>query len=396
MLVAALVGATAAAASAEPPAATARQRDLVALAPPVVWRHELAWKLSSDDVLFGRLAEVDLLADGVLAITDLQLGQVLLLAPDGTVLRVLEVAGEGPGRLSRPAGVCEWDAEHLLLWQAWPGRAEIVRRDGTPVRSLVLGGRDGRLNVGSILALAGRRGGLVGVQAEVEILDSQQSLNVLRLCRFADDLVARHDILRCEVATVDRMGLVDETELDFPIHSWSLSGERRVVVAPRRACYRLETYADEHGVGEVFARDLPPLPRRQAEMDLLRAGFTLEVDGQRRAIDFVFHQTAQMIQEIVALDPRTLLLTTAYTFHALERPCTARLDLVDLDAATVREVRLEVPVSPDADRLLLLPNRDVVVLVGGGAALVRGDHEATAEPIAPSIAYWRFRTEGPR
>ena len=119
---------------AQPGAATIAQHPLDVL-PPVTWRHALAWTHSSDNVLFGHLDDVDLLGDGTLAVTDVQLGQVLLIANGGVVQDVLAVAGEGPGRLTRLAGLCELPGEGLLLVQAWPGRGEVIARDGTPVRS---------------------------------------------------------------------------------------------------------------------------------------------------------------------------------------------------------------------------------------------------------------------
>lgn len=365
----------------------------LAVQPPVFWRHALAWTLSSDAVLFGRLAGAVLLHDGVLAVADRQLGQVLLIAPDGTVRQVLAVAGEGPGRVVRLAGVCELDGERLLLVQAWPGRVEVVRRDGTPERSLVLGGRGDQTAVHSLLKLAVGGGRLVAVQATVRVLDSQRSRNTLSLSCLDSELVPQHTVLRREIVTVDRMGLVDETEMDFPFYTWCLVGDRQVAIAPQRASYRLELHDLEGGLGAVFHRDLPPLPRPAAAMDRLRSEFTLEVGGQRRAIEFKFHQTAQMIQDLVALGPRCILLTTAYSFHEVPLPATARLDLLDLVANAVREVRLTVPFDAGRDRLLALPNRDLVVLTGEWeqlAGVTAAIDDATA---APAIAYWRYAGE---
>lgn len=364
--------------------------------PPATWRHELAWTLSSDDVLFGRLATVALLHDGVLAAADLQLGQVLLIAPDGSLQRVLAVGGEGPGRVGRLAGLCDQPPDGLLLVQAWPGRVEAVRRDGTPVRSLVAGGRSARSHVCSLLSLAAGAGGLVGVQVDVQARDDRRSHNVFRLCRFDRDLVADREVLRREVVTEDRMGLVDETAMDFPVHAWAALDARRVVLAPARALYRLEVHGlDGGGPRAVFARDLAPLPRPQVEMDRLRSEFHLEVDGRRRPIEFVFFETAQTIQEIVALDPDRLLVTTAYLHHDLPPGATARLDLVDLDTASVREILLAVPVRPERDRLVVLPNGDLVVLVGGGATFTAAGPQEHEEPTVPAIAYWRHREVRP-
>ena len=370
-VLAAVLAATAPAEGSEP-----ARRALVER-PPVTWRHALAWTLSSDEVLFGRVAAVKLLCDGVAAIADMQLGQVLLIAPDGSLQAVLPVAGEGPGQVGRLAGLGPWPPDRLFLVQAWPGRVEVIDRDGTPVRSLVLGGRGQQDGLSTLLSLDRAHGCLVGVQVHIRFLDWQRSMNSIRLSLFDDELSPVAHVLERRRATVDRMGIVDETEMDFPVHAWSIVDGRSVIVAPDRTAYRLELHDAGLGLREVFSRDLAPLPRPEAEKDRLRSEFSLEIDGRRRAIEFVFFQTAQMIQAIEPVTPRRLLLTTAYLFHGLSDPVTARLDDVDLEQGTVREVHLTIPVDPVRDRLLALPNRDVVVLAGGTAA----------------IDYWRFEGE---
>jgi hypothetical protein len=354
--------------------------------PAEAWRHELAWILSSDDVLFGRIAAVRLLSDGVVAVADMQLGQILLVAPEGAVLQARRVTGEGPGLVTRLAGLCEGPRNRLHLIQAWPGRVEVTARDGIPVRSLVLGGRGEQTGLSTLLSLDWSAGLLAGVQVDVRILDHRRSQNTFRLSCFDDDLATMSDVLLRSNVTVDRMGVVDETEMDFPVHAWGIVDERNLVVAPDRSQYRLEVHDRDLGLCEVFRRDLKPLPRPRSEMEQLRSEFSLQVDGQSRAIEFVFFETAQMIQKIVVIGRGRLLLTTAYLFHEIAHPATARLDLVDLSAGTVREIRIAVPVDSRCDRLLMLPNRDALVLVGGAAV--------HAEHVVPAIAYWRFVGEG--
>lgn len=359
------------------------------------WRHDLAWRLSSDDVLFGDIAAVKRLGDGVIAVADQQLGQILLVAQDGAVQQIVPVSGEGPGRVARLAGVEEMPPDRLLLVQAWPGRVEVVRRDGTPLHSLVLGGRSDKTGVATLLSLVCAHGQAAGVLAHVRFLDHQRSTNTVRLSTFDSDLIPVWDIFKRENVTIDRMGLVDETEMDVPIHAWNIVDERHIVVAPEREHYRLELHEPGRGLREVFSRERAPLPRPESEKQRLRSQFTLEVDGRRQAIEFVFFETAQMIQEIAVLGPRLLLLGTAYRYVGLPAGSTARLDLVDLDAASVREIRLSVPIDPDRDRLLPLPGNDLVVLVGAAAFSAGPRSHQEHDIVVPAIEYWRYVGEQP-
>lgn len=385
--------------SLAPPSAAAATQHPLDVLPPVTWRHALAWTLSSDDVLFGHLDDVDLLGDGTLAVTDVQLGQVLLITGGGAVQDVLAVAGEGPGRLTRLAGLVELPGEGLLLVQAWPGRGEVIARDGAPVRSWrPPTGRD-HGGAPTYLGFAGGYGLLVGVQAQVRPQLPRSSLNILTLGSFdPTDLRPQTEILRREFVTEDRMGLVDETAGHFPVTAWAIADSGRVVVAPDRETYRLELYDLRCGRVSVYTRERLALPRPQAEKDHLASGFSLEVDGRQQEITFIFHETAEMIQQVTVLSPGRLLLQTAYTFHDLPDGQTARLDLVDLDRATVQEVLLSVPLRPLVDRLVVLAGGHLVVLKNGGwtQAAAAGAAAAPADLEPPGIQSWTLLEGDPR
>jgi hypothetical protein len=364
--------------------------------PPARWRHALAWTLSSDDVLFGTLAAAVPLVGGDVALVDVQLGQVLLVGPEGDVRQVLPVAGEGPGRLAQITGLCELPDAELLLVQAWPGRGEIVARDGTPRRSVRGGARRDDAGAPTWLAFQGSAGLVVGVTMEVRIVPPSSSLNVLRLGCFApSDLQPTADILRREFLIEERMGLIDETAADFPLTAWTIVDASRVAVAPDRHRYRLLVHDLVNDRADAWTRDLPPLPRPQAEKDAYTAAFSLVVNGRPQAIDIVFHETAQMIQQIAALAPDTLLLRTAYTFAEPPAGTTARLDLVDLAGGTVREIGLAVPLNPWTDRLVVLPGRDIVLLRHCGPAFPEPPAVVPVDSLdPPSVQRWTYLGEG--
>ncbi len=368
--------------------------------PPVTWHHARAWSLSSDEVLFGRLADVIRLADGTLAVADGQLGQVLLLRTDGTLERTLPVAGEGPGRVPRLTGLARTATDELALVQAWPGRVEVVARDGTPRRSLRAraNGQVGDGGVATLLRLLAGAERWLGLLVHVDHPRRRQVRTSVTLAWLDHrDLARRGAVWGQEVITRIEPGVVDETAGHAPHRGWALLADGRAVVAPARAAYRLELHHPVHGLERVLIRTVPTFPRPAAEVARLRRGFRRTVDGRPRPVDLRCHETAEAITRVQVLDSGHVLVTSAHRRHDLPAGVSLRLDLVDLRAATVADVHLRIPRRWDQDALLVLPDRDVVVLrEQAGCLSLMGawpDPQGSGRP--PAIEYWTYQGETP-
>jgi len=374
----------------------AAPRRLVDL-PVVRWRHTLAWTVSSDEVLFGQITDLVRLRDGAVAAADVQLGQVLVIAAGGTPVQTLAVSGDGPGQVRQLTSLAETATGDLLLVQAWPGRVEAIARDGTPLRSLRPLAKDRQVPV--LLRVAPARDLWLGLTVFVRAESPRTERTVLELAWLDPrDLSPIGAVLRRETATEIRPAHVDETASYAPRRAWAILPDGRAVVAPDRDAYRLEVHAPLVGTVAALVRDHTPLPRPDAEAALIRRAFRLEVDGRPRPIEFTLFATAEAIQTIVALDERRLVVGSARTFHALPAGASARCDLVDLAAATVREVLVGVPCVPWRDALVVLDNRDAVVVrhgFGGLAAAGFGPLPGEDPAGAPVIEYWTYEEETP-
>jgi hypothetical protein len=365
----------------------------------VTWRHARAWTVSSDQVLFGRVVGISRLADGTLAVADGQLGQVLLLGEGGACERVLPVAGEGPGQVARLGGVAASAADELLLVQPWPARVAVIARDGTPRRQWRPAAASGGASGGLASLLGLRAGGRwwLALVVRTSYPGPRQSRTRATLTRREAVAPARGTPVRTWSFTSDiEPGVVDETVGHVPRRGWALLPGGRAVVAPRRDAYRLEIHDPDRGLVRILTRDVEPLPRPQRERDLIRRGFTWTVDGRERALELRLHDTAEVIQTLVGLDPVRVLVGGADRFHRLPAGVTARYDLVDLAAATVRPVHLAVPCRPGTDALLVLPDRDVVVVRQGWGALsgsVAGGPADASGDDPPAIELWQHLGE---
>jgi hypothetical protein len=286
-----------------------------------------------------------------------------------------------------------------MLIQAWPGRVEVIARDGTPRRGVRPPGQGGDGGLPSLLRLvpAGEvwLGLLVGVRFEPP-LTSRSTLELAWLD--PRDLARCGTILRRESVAEIRQGFVDETEVYAPRRAWDVLPDGCAVVAPDRNAYLLEIHSPDAETVIRFARDHEPLPRPEAEKELIRRGYRLTVNGRPQPMDFRLFETAEAVQSVVALDDGRVLVGSARRFHRLPVGVTTRLDLVDLDAATVTEVHLQIPCHQWVDGVVVLPDRDVVVVrngFGGLAAAGPGFTPAPDEGAVPSIEYWTYEGETP-
>lgn len=102
-----------------------------------------AWRLGGDDdddVLLGMVAGGALGADGNVYLVDRQLAQVLVVAPDGSLVRTLGRQGEGPGEFSNPQSLFFLPDGRLAVVQGFPSRVTTLNPDGTPGGEIKVGG----------------------------------------------------------------------------------------------------------------------------------------------------------------------------------------------------------------------------------------------------------------
>ena len=86
---------------------------------------------------FGNVSSVAFDRDGNLHIFDLGAGQVPVVAPDGSLLRIVGKPGEGPGEITNPrSAVLLSDGRVAVFEFAFPGSFEIFGSDGTHLETL--------------------------------------------------------------------------------------------------------------------------------------------------------------------------------------------------------------------------------------------------------------------
>jgi len=368
--------------------------------PPENWHHRLAWSLSSDTVLFGAICAVAELPDGAVALADAQLRQILLLARSGALLAVLPVGGEGPGQVTRLAGVAAAPGDGLALIQPWPGRIEVIGRDGTPRRRLWPGGRRSRGagQAPTLLELAAAPQGWLALTASAVPLGGGRQRAAVRL-GWLDHADGGPGLALYErvAEAADRPGLVDETAAWVPRRAWALLRGGRAVVAPERERYRLAVHGPDGRCERILSRPWQPQPRPAAEIALLERGFRLTVNGRARPIELRTFPTAAAIHTLTALRGGEVLATSARRFADLPPGATMRADLIDLAAATVAEVRLQIPLRPWCDAIVPLSSGDALCVRLGYAGLAGPGPQAgtTAGDAAPAIEYWTLQREAP-
>lgn len=355
---------------------------------PQTGHYQLAWQVSSDDVLFGNIADVDQIADGSLIVTDVQLGQVVLINAEGGVDGVVAVQGEGPGRVTRLSSVRADDEAGLLLAQFWPSRVERVQRNGTPLKSMIRR-YDEADHPSGFAAFDFHEGSMFAVQVEVHLLAGGRERNTITLCALDQELMRTSIFHEAEFTTISRHGCVDETQGWFPLHAWTAIDKERVVVAPERERYLLLELLGDGKQGRSFYFPADARLRRESEIENFKAGYTLTSNGVRQEIDFKLYDKAEMIESVVSLGDERLLLKTSLSGREEGGRTGIVLDLVDMAAGTISELETGVPFDPDTDRVVLLRSGDLAVLKNSLNRLHALDEGGAGSDEIPTIMLWR-------
>jgi len=211
-----------------------------------------AWRISGEDdrFLFGVVSRAVADPSGNVYLLDSQLGEVTVLAPDGSFLRRIGGEGDGPGELRRPADLFLFDDADVGVVVLSPPK--IVRYDASGAhvgdRSPT---RDGRpLRVLNADAAAGR---LVAFSIQSRF-DTGQRTTSYTLGRIGEDGRAARPILEGGYTLSYEELHIDEGEHDLPVARWALAPNGAVHVAPERNAYHVVTFTADGARTQDWSR----------------------------------------------------------------------------------------------------------------------------------------------
>ena len=100
------------------------------------------WRLGGEedgDILLGLISDSARDAEGNVFILDYQLCHVLMISPQGELIRTLSREGDGPGEVRMPGDLLLFEDGIVGIKQGYPGKVVCVHRDDTPAGSIVFG-----------------------------------------------------------------------------------------------------------------------------------------------------------------------------------------------------------------------------------------------------------------
>lgn len=357
-----------------------------------------AWRLGGDDdedVLLGMVTGGVLGPDGNVYLVDRQMAQVLVIAPDGSLVRTLGRQGEGPGEFNNPHGLFFLPDGRLAVIQGFPSRVTTLKPDGTPAGEIRVGGEaaEGGFNFMRELRPAG--GKLVGVRGRGTF--NQETGKSTQVTTMSVMDLAGKDVVKLFERTREndlQRRVFDEAAEFSELNTWNVSPDGIVYSVPERDAWVINARGLDGTVRATFRRPFTPRKRSAEEKTELTDGMVVIVNDRRQAIESKALDTAPAIERIsVATDGRLFVTNCLQSREQLPAGVAARYDVVTPDGRFIEELSLRVPGFDNRqDVVLFLDGKTFLVVrnfdqareasmagLGGGGE--PEDSSAEAEPL---------------
>lgn len=325
------------------------------------------WRLGGDDdedVLLGMVTGGVLGPDGNVYLVDRQMAQVLVVAPDGSLVRTLGRQGDGPGEFNNPHGLFFLPDGRLAVVQGFPSRVTTLKPDGTPGGEIKVGGEavEGGFNFMRELRVGG--GKLVGVRGRGTFNQETGKSTQVSIMSVMD-LAGRDEVKLFERSRENDLQrrVFDEAAEFSELNTWNVSKDGIVYSAPEREAWVINARGLDGAIRSTFRRPFTPRKRTAEDKAELTDGMVVIVNGRRQPIESKALDTDPAIERInVAADGRLFVTNCLQSREQLPAGVAARYDVVTPDGKFVEELSLRVP---DFDN-----RQDVVLFLDGKTFLV--------------------------
>lgn len=223
------------------------------------------WRLggeNEDDPVMGLISDVQVDEEGNAYLLDSHLSQILVMSPEGELLRTIGREGEGPGEFRRSNEFALLPDRQVAVMEMMPGQIVVLQRDGTPGANIHPEGFEG--NMKHFQRLAGDEYGVVVGGVTTSFGDEGATI-IRRLGRY--DLAGK--------LVVDLM--VDKekqsgTSISLGgggnnfTSSWALFPDGRVAIFGLEHEYRIDIYGRDGQLEEIVTRQYESLRRTDEDM----------------------------------------------------------------------------------------------------------------------------------
>jgi len=340
------------------------------------------WRLGGEDdedVLLGLISAAVLGPDGNVRLVDRQLSQVLVVGPDGELVKILGRAGEGPGELRSPHGLFLLPDGRTAVVQGFPSRVTTLRPDGTPGGEIRIGGEpeQGGFNMLRELRLCGDK--LVGVRGR-GVFDQARGKSTQVTTMAIMDLGGRDLVKLCERTVENDLArrVFDEAAEFSELNTWTASRDGLIYTAPERDAWAINVRGLDGAVMRTLRRPFTPRQRDAADKAALTDGMLVIVNGVRQQMESkaLDHDPA-ILRLNAAADGRLFVTSCLQRRELLPPGAAARYDVVSPEGRFVEELTLR---APGFDR-----EQDVVLFLDGRTFLVVTNFDQAREAMSAGL-----------
>lgn len=335
------------------------------------------WRLGGDDddILLGVITAATLGPDGNIYLVDRQLSQVLVMGPDGSLVKTLGRQGEGPGELRGPHGVFLLPDGKLAVIQGFPSRVTLLEPDGTPGGEIKVGGdpAQGGVNTMRDLRISGDK--LVGVRGRGTV--NQGAGKSIQVTTMAVMDLTGKDLVKLVERTRENdlaRRVFDEAAEFSELNTWAVAKDGAIYSTPERDAWAINARGLDGNIIRTLRRPFTPRKRNSEDKAALTDGMIVIVNGQRQEVENKALDTDPAIMRMnVAADGRLFVTSCLQVRKQLPDGAVARYDVVTPDGRFIEELTLR---APGFDR-----DQDLVLFLDGNTFLIVRNFEQSLDAM---------------
>jgi hypothetical protein len=357
--------------------------------PEVIAAKEL-WRVGGegeDELFFGVIAQITSDDENNVYLLDAQLNQVVVLSPEGGLVRTIGREGEGPGEFRRPSDLFFTPDGNVAVVQRMPGKIVLLTPQGEPAGDLPVPEPE---NGGMQMLAGGQRAG------------ENLVLNVSRFARrdagfeTTTLLVAvgpSGDLRATYLEKRDRNDFAklvfDEKKMGLGALVWAAGEDGRVFTSDEFEGYRIHVWKADGSLDRVIEREYTPRRRSAKEIERFTPVIRIRQGDRAASPEVKASETDRDIQQIVPRDNGELWVLSSQGAFDVSEGFIAAFDVFDGGGQFTREITLEGEGDYAEDGFYLVKDRLYVVkglrsarraMLGAGEGAE--PEEDDAEPMA--------------
>ncbi|MBM3495228.1 MAG: hypothetical protein FJX72_13040 [Armatimonadetes bacterium] len=306
---------------------------------------EVVWRVGGEDEdgpLLGVVNTGVRRDSGEVLLLDTQLGRILVISPDGQLVRTLGREGEGPGEFRYPTGLLLDRGTDIGVVQSSPGKIVRLHADGSPAGLIQI---DSDAKSGSVAHL----GGAMRVGDDLVAMYGLSSIDLAtakivtesRLVHLADDgrelaCYAKHTKEQVALKFV-----YDEAAEFSELSIWALA-PGRVYTVPRRSDYAIDVRAIDGRMLGRISRPFDTCRRSAEDRARIREFYEAALGGRMPFEANVLDHDSAIMDLDVAADGRLFVRTCRQATGQLAPGDAARYDVIDPDSDEFSELVLHL------------------------------------------------------